>query len=130
MAPLLALHRGRLTTLTSVTAAIRAAATRRDIDPVAGLRAVRNAIAGIPSAADAVTVATVLQLVPDLAPRDREGIAPAMAIGSQDVRRRLLEDLDRLMPTSTPRRARQWLDEALPACEAWLVRLHAMFPAR
>lgn len=130
LAPLLALHRGRLATLKSVTERLRAESTRRDGDSVAALRRVHSAIAGLPSGADAGAIAAVVRLVPGLAPRDRESVGPALSIGSQHVRQRLLADLDRLMPAVTPPRARQWLDEALPACEGWLGRLHALFPAQ
>ena len=34
----------------------------------------------------------------------------------------------RVRPSVTPAQARQWLDEALPACEDWLGRLRAIFP--
>ena len=97
---------------------------------MAALRRVRDAVAGLPLAADALAVYAVMQRVPGLAPADCEAVAPTLSAGSQDVRRRLLEDLDRVMPGITPMQARQWLDEALPACEAWLGRLHALFPAR
>lgn len=130
VAPLLAVHRGRLAALTAATEMIQAEAIRRETDAVAALRRVRDAIAGLPSAADALALGTVLRLVPGLAPGDREGVAPAIAAGSQNVRQRLLADLDRVTPGITSVQARQWLDEALPACEAWLARLHALFPAR
>ena len=130
VATLLAVHRGRLATLSAVAGTIRAESIWRDADSVAALRRVRDAIAGLPLAADAGGVRTVLEVVPGLAPADRAAVAPTMSAGSQGVRRRLLEDLDRVMPGITPAQARQWLDEALPACEAWLARLQALFPAR
>jgi hypothetical protein len=123
--PMLALHRGRLAALTPVIAILRD--SRGGAEPLTAMRAVRNAIAGLPVAADAMAVATVMRLVPGLNPHTAEGVAPAIAVGSQNVRRRLIDDLDRVLPTFTAAQARQWLDEALPACEAWHARLLRLF---
>lgn len=125
--PMLAVHRGRLAALTPIIAVLRD--SPGSADPLATLRAVRAAIAAVPVAADAMAVAAVMRLVPGMNPHTAEGVAPAIAIGSQNVRRRLVADIDRVLPSLTPAQARQWLAEALPACEAWHARLQRLFPS-
>jgi hypothetical protein len=124
--PMLATHRGRLAALTPIIAILRE--SRGGSDPLATLRALRTAIAALPVAADAKAVASVMRLVRGMNPHTAEGVAPAIAIGSQNVRRRLVADIDRVLQSLTPAEARQWLDEALPACEAWEARLQRLFP--
>lgn len=126
--PLLALHRGRMAALRPIVDILRA--SRAEGDARAALDRARSAIAAVPIAADAMAVATVMQLVPGMSPYAADGVGPAVSIGSQNVRQRLLADLDRVRPQMTAAAARQWLDEALPACEAWLARLQALVPER
>lgn len=118
MAPLLGLHRGRLS---AVQAVIDILTQYRTGDPVARLRQVRTAIDALPVSGSATR--------PD---GSRLPVAedPAVALGRQTVRRRLVADIDRVSPTITPAAAHQWLDEALAASEAWRDRLRALFPAR
>uniref|UniRef100_UPI0025BCB99D hypothetical protein n=1 Tax=Luteitalea sp. TaxID=2004800 RepID=UPI0025BCB99D len=73
---------------------------------------------------------TVMRLVPGMSPFAAQDVEPAVSVGSQNVRTRLLGDIDRVRPHLTAIEARQWLEEALPACEAWMNRLQALFPAR
>ncbi len=126
MAPALALHLGRMSAVEHVITVLRR--SRSESDPPAALSRVRDAMASAPITPDAAALATVLTLVPGVPPSDEEGVNTAVAIGKRDVRDRLIADIDRLRPSVTPAQARQWLDEALPACEDWLRRLRAMFP--
>lgn len=128
VAPLLALHRGRLSALGRVIPILRAARTTGD--PLTTLDNVRSAIAALPVASEAMAVATVMRLVPGMSPFAAQDVEPAVSVGSQNVRTRLLGDIDRVRPHLTAIEARQWLEEALPACEAWMNRLQALFPAR
>lgn len=127
MATLLALHRGRLAAVERVIAVMR---TTPGGDSVNTLHRLRETIAALPVAAEAAAVATVMGLVPDMSPYAAEGVSPAISTGSQNVRQRLLADIDRLLPIITSAEASQWLAEALPACEAWRSRLAAMFALR
>lgn len=126
VAPLIALHRGRMAALPNVIAVLRTSPAGGDA--LTTLRQARAQIAAIPIAADPRAVAAIIRRVPGMGPRASDGVAAAMAIGSQNVRQRLIDDIDRVLPDLTPAGARQWLDEALPACEAWLTRLQALFP--
>lgn len=128
VAPLLALHRGRLSALGRVLSILRSSSSAGD--PLAALDQIRAEVAALPIASDAMAVATVTRLVPDMSPLTAGEVAPAVSVGSQSVRARLLEDIDRLRPQLTRVQARQWLEEALPACEASMSRLQALFPAR
>ena len=130
LGPLLALHRGRLAALTTVTQVLRAEADRPEADAVAAVRRVAEAVARVPSAADAMAVASVMRLVPSVNADAAEGVSAAISVGSRNVRQRLLADLNRVMPGLTPAHARQWLDNTRSACDDWLTRLHALFPAR
>lgn len=123
--PLLAVHRGRMEALQPVIAILRSA--RRGVDPLSTLDEVRRAIAAIPTAASAMAVATVIRLVPSNSPNVADSVGPAVSVGSQNVRERLLADIDRVRPQLTAAEARRWLDDALPACEAWMTRLQALF---
>lgn len=125
--PLLAVHRGRLAVLDRVIGILRDAGRGRD--SLATLDNVRAAIAAVPIAADAVAVAAVIRLLPGLGLRAKDEVEGAVSVGSLNGRARLLEDIDRVRPQITPAEARQWIDEALPACEAWRARLQALFPA-
>lgn len=127
MAPALALHLGRMSAVEYVMTVLRR--SRSDADPHAALSRVRDAIASVPITADAAARTVVLTLVPELSPSDQAGIDTAVAIGRRDVRDRLIADIDRVRPSVTPAQARQWLEEALPACEEWLGRLRPMFPS-
>lgn len=128
VAPLLAVHRGRLSALSRVIPILRAAGTTGD--PLATLDQVRSAIAALPIASEAMAVATVMRLVPGMSPFTAQDVQPAVSVGSQNVRTRLLEDIDRVRPHVTATQARQWIAEALPACDAWMRRLQALFQVR
>lgn len=116
-APLVALHRGRLSALVSVIDILRR--HRLGGDPVSRLHQVRAAIDALP-------------VSPGPPGPDRPPLAvaehPSVPMGRQNVRQRLVADIDRVAPSITPALAQQWLDEALPACEAWRDRLRALFP--
>lgn len=116
-APLMGLHRGRLYAVESVIEIL--SRHRRGGDPITRLRAVREAI-------DALPVSPIATR-PD-GPRLAAAEDPGVAYGRQNVRQRLVADIDRVTPSITPATAQQWLDEALPACEAWRDRLRALFP--
>ena len=126
LAPLLALHRGRQAVLRHIVRIL--GATRDATDARAALEQVRRAIAAVPVAATPADIAAVTTRVPSASATAARGIEPAIALGSRDARDRLVADIDRVRTAMTPAQARQWLDEALVACEAWAERLTALFP--
>ena len=124
---MVAVHAGRLAALDEIVGVVREAAARSASDPVGEARRVATAVAAIPTTPNALAIADAVRGAVDL---DGEAFSRAMAAGSVDVRRRLTDDLDRVVNRMAPDEARQWLAEALAAIEAWQQRLRPIVRPR
>lgn len=127
---LAAIQRGRLRALDAVGLAFDEILAPGDRGSIAAVRRLRATLAALPSAFDATAVAREILAAPSVAALRPTDAAATMAVGTENVRRQLLADIDRVVDSATPAQAQQWMREARAACDAWRTRLQALFPAR
>jgi hypothetical protein len=114
-----ALHVGRLTAVDKMLRTIGEAGAGMGSDPRRAAEQVAAAVGQLPSTPDAVIVGSVL----GGAALDNDAFSRLMATGTQQARRDLVSALTNLTRAMSADEAKQWLEAARHALEAWRLRL-------